>query len=168
MGGKDAGGGSAVMDASPSRRDMVSVVQRRVCVQVIRLKQKDIKEYREYLLGLQQGTCPLCQSELLKEDACLDHDHVTGHVRFALHKSCNSAEGRIVSWAKRSRAKDPFFFLKNLYDLHRRDYSGMPIHPTFLTPQEKQIKKLRKRIKTLKTQRGKDNVMKKIREIQDG
>jgi len=132
-----------------------------------RLKQKDIPEYRLSLLKKQGYVCPLCLSELLPEESCLDHDHQTGHCRFVLHRSCNSAEGRIVSWAKRSRAKDPYFFLKNLYDLHRKDYSNNPIHPSHLTPKEKLIKKLKKHYKTLKTERGRDNVMKKIHQLQE-
>jgi hypothetical protein len=131
-----------------------------------RLKQKDIKQYRLQMIKSQGGMCPLCQSELLPEEACLDHDHDTGHVRFALHRSCNSAEGRIVSWAKRSRATDPYFFLKNLYDLHRKDYSSNPLHPAHLTPTEKEIKKLKKHKKKLKTQRGKDRIQLKINELE--
>ena len=118
------------------------------------------------MISLQGNTCPLCCTELLPEEACLDHDHVTGYVRFALHRSCNSAEGHIVSWAKRSRSKDPYFFLKNLYDLHRKDYSSNPIHPTHLTPTQKEIKQLKKRQKKLKTQRGKDNIQIKIDELE--
>jgi len=113
-------------------------------------------------LKKQQNQCPLCRTELLPEEACLDHDHVTGHVRFVLHRSCNSAEGRIVSWAKRSRSKDPYFFLKNLYDLHRKDYSSMPLHPLHLTETEKEIKKLKKHKKKLKTERGKARIQDKI------
>ena len=124
----------------------------------IKLKQKDIAAYRADQIRFQQGICPLCLTELLPEEACLDHDHDTGYVRFALHRSCNSAEGRIVSWAKRSRASDPYFFLKNLYDLHRKDYSNNPIHPAHLTPTEKKIKQLKKHKKKLKTQKGKDRV----------
>lgn len=131
----------------------------------MKLKQKQIKQYREHLIKLQQNQCPLCQSELLPEDAVLDHDHETGHIRFALHRSCNSAEGRIVSWAKRSRAQDPYFFLKNMYDLHRKDYSSNPIHPSHKTPVEKEILKLKRHMKKLKTQRGRDRVMKKIKEL---
>ena len=114
------------------------------------------------MLKAQGGICPLCLTGILPKEAALDHDHNTGHVRCVLHKSCNSAEGRIVSWAKRSRAKDPYFFLKNLYDLHRKDYSSNPIHPTHLTDNEKEIKKLRKRQRKLKTQKGRDRLQVRI------
>ena len=77
-------------------------------------------------------------------------------------RSCNSAEGRIVSWAKRSRATDPYFFLKNLYDLHRKDYSSNPVHPNHLTPTEKEIKILKKKQKKLKTQRARDRYQVRI------
>jgi len=127
-----------------------------------KLRQKDIKEHRLKMIKAQSNICPLCQSELLPEEACLDHDHETGHVRFALHRSCNSAEGRIVSWAKRSRATDPYFFLKNLYDLHRKDYLSNPIHPSHLTPMQKEIKSLKKKQKKLKTEKAKERYQDKI------
>jgi len=98
----------------------------------------------------------------LPEEACLDHDHDTGHIRFVLHRSCNASEGRIVSWANRSRSKDKYQFLKNLYDLHRKDYSSMPLHPNHLTEDEKEIKKLKKHKKKLKTERGKARIQVKI------
>jgi len=38
----------------------------------------------------------------------------------------------------------------------------MPIHPTYLTPVEKEIKRLKKHKKKLKTEKGKANVQAKI------
>lgn len=127
-----------------------------------RLKQKELAQYRAELLKKQHSVCPLCGHKIEPEEACLDHDHGTGYIRFVLHRSCNSAEGRIVSWAKRSRADDPYEFLRNLYDLHRKDYSSNPIHPKHLTETEKELKKLKKHQKKLKTQRGRDRIQLKI------
>ena len=128
----------------------------------MKLRPKDLAAYRLEMLKKQGFQCPLCLNQIAPEEACLDHDHDTGHIRFVLHRSCNSAEGRILSWAKRSRADDKYEFLKNLYDMHRKDYRSNPIHPTYLTPNEKEIKKLKKHQKKLKTQRGRDKVQVKI------
>lgn len=133
----------------------------------MKLRPKDLATYRLELLEKQSYICPLCRDTIHPEEACLDHDHDTGFIRFVLHRSCNAAEGRILSWAKRSRAKDPYEFLHNLYNMHRKSYNNNPIHPKHLTPIEKEIKRLRKHKKTLKTQRGRDNVQSKIDALTD-
>lgn len=96
-----------------------------------KLKQPQVKAYREKAVKKQKGVCPLCEEELLTEDAVLDHDHESGHVRAALHRSCNAAEGRILNWAdKRSRGDDPVLFLTNLLKFWEVDYSDNPLHHT--------------------------------------
>jgi len=127
-----------------------------------RLKQKDLKDFRLGQLLVQGGTCPLCKTKIKPEEAVLDHDHDTGHVRGVLHRSCNSSEGRILSWAKRSRDSNPYHFLKNLVEFHEKDHSDNPIHPKHMTEAEKELKKLKKHQKKLKTQRGRDKVQLKI------
>lgn len=95
-----------------------------------RLQAKELKEYREKQLHSQKNICPLCETEVLPEEATLDHCHVTGHVRQVLHRSCNAAEGRILSWAgRRSRGDDPVKFLKNLLKYWGKSYLKNPIHP---------------------------------------
>ena len=114
-----------------------------------KLKSKDIKEYRESLIRKQRGVCPLCKEELLPEDSTLDHCHQTGHVRQALHRSCNSAEGRILQWAgRRSRGEDPIEFLKNLIQYWRKNFTTNPIHHTH------GVKRRRKRKPRMKKSRG--------------
>jgi hypothetical protein len=94
------------------------------------MKLKEIRTRRELLLGKQKGICPLCGTTILPSEATLDHCHTTGHTRRVLHRSCNSAEGRILSWAgKRSRGDDPAEFLRRLLRYWRTDYSGNPVHP---------------------------------------
>ncbi len=96
-----------------------------------KLTHREIKEYRERLIRKQRGRCPLCGEPLLPEEAALDHCHKTGHVRRALHRSCNAAEGKILHWAGiRSRGDDPEKFLKNLLKYWKQDYTNNPIHPT--------------------------------------
>ena len=105
------------------------------------LKAHEVKEYREAQVRRQKGKCPLCKEVLVFEDATLDHCHDTGHIRMALHRSCNAAEGRILMWAgKRSRGDDPELFLKNLLAYWKKEYTENPIHYTH----NKQRKRKRK------------------------
>jgi hypothetical protein len=98
---------------------------------VIKLKATQIKEHREKQIKKQKGVCPLCHEGLLPEDATLDHCHDSGHVRMALHRSCNAAEGRILSYAgKRSRGDDPLLFIMNLAKYWKKDFTNQPLHHT--------------------------------------
>lgn len=111
-----------------------------------KLKAAEIKPYRERLVKSQKGVCPLCKEELIIPDATLDHCHETGHVRQALHRSCNSAEGRILNWAgKRSRGDDPVLFLTNLLEYWATEYHENPLHHTH------GHKRRRRRTKTRRT-----------------
>ena len=96
-----------------------------------KLKDREIKEYREQELKRQHYICPLCKEPLLADEATLDHCHVTGHVRGVLHRSCNAGEGRVLTWAgRRSRGDDPDLWLRNLLRYWKKDYSKNPLHPT--------------------------------------
>ena len=106
-----------------------------------KLKTKEIKEWRNKLLKLQKGKCKLCGLELLEEEAVLDHDHVTGHIRAALHSGCNRAEGKAINWIYRTKSNDPVAFAKALAKLWDKDYSKLPLHPTHKTDDEKRIAK---------------------------
>lgn len=96
-----------------------------------KVKPGDIRGIRERMVRAQRYKCPLCSEHLKQEDAVLDHCHDTGYIRQALHRSCNSAEGRVKEWAgKRSRGDDPELWLKNLLKYWRKDFSHNPIHHT--------------------------------------
>lgn len=56
----------------------------------------------------QGGVCPLCEKPLdfsikgnTGDSVVIDHDHLTGRIRGALHRSCNGGEGRVASAAGR-------------------------------------------------------------------
>jgi hypothetical protein len=52
------------------------------------------------LLHDQGGVCPLCGQPIdvtKKGEIVIDHDHTTGLIRGALHRSCNSGEGKAFS-----------------------------------------------------------------------
>ena len=127
-----------------------------------KLKQKDIADFRVGQLLVQGGICPLCDQTIETKDAVLDHCHTTGHIRRVLHRACNSSEGRVMKWAYSSKAYDPFLFLSNLIEYHKNDFTDMPIHPKHLTVNEKEIKRLKKYQKKLKTQKGRDRIQVKI------
>ena len=107
----------------------------------MKLKAKDIKTWINKLLKLQKGKCKLCGLELLEDEAVLDHDHVTGHIRAALHSGCNRAEGKAINWIYRTKSQDPVEFAKQLAKLWAKDYSKLPLHPTHKTTDEKRIAK---------------------------
>lgn len=96
-----------------------------------KIKANQVKGIREAAVKRQRYKCPLCKEELKIEDAVLDHCHKSGHIRRALHRSCNAAEGRILHWAGvRSRGDDPIAFLKSLITYWKADYTANPIHHT--------------------------------------
>lgn len=111
-----------------------------------KLKAKEIAAYREKAILQQRGTCPLCEEPLISADACLDHCHVTGHVRQALHRSCNSAEGRVLNWAgPRSRGDDPVLFLTNLLKYWASPWDMNPLHHTHGAKKRKRKRKTKTR-----------------------
>ena len=106
------------------------------------MKNKDLKPYRLALLKKQGYVCPLCELELLPEEAALDHCHTTGHVRQVLHRSCNSAEGKILHWAgQRSKGDDPVEFVSNLLGYWQQYYTDRPLHPTHGKPRKRRAKR---------------------------
>lgn len=56
----------------------------------------------------QGGVCPLCHEPLdfsikgvTGDSVVVDHCHITGRIRGALHRSCNGGEGKVASAAGR-------------------------------------------------------------------
>lgn len=127
-----------------------------------RLKQKEIADFRTDLWYDQSCICPLCNKKIHRDDAVLDHCHTTGHIRRVLHRACNSSEGRVMKWAYSSKHHDPIEFLKAVIKYHETDYSNMPLHSTYMTPNEKEIKRLKKHQKKLKTQKARDRYQTRI------
>ncbi len=132
-----------------------------------KLKQSEIKALREQKLYEQNSVCPLCGTEILPEEAVLDHCHDSGHVRMVLHRACNAAEGRILNWVRRSRAIDTKKFLFNIISYISEDWSHNPVHPNYRTPKEKEIQKLKRKKKKLKTKKAKVRVQKQIEDLED-
>lgn len=126
---------------------------------------KDIAPLREKFRKRQKSICPLCKKPITKAQAALDHDHETGHCRTTLHRNCNSIEGRVLSWARRSGI-DPREFLKNLLDYWEQDYSHNPVHPRHKNEKQKEITRLRKRLRSAKRESTKQKIRDLIKELQ--
>lgn len=131
-----------------------------------RIKVKDVPRLREEMLRLQNHVCPICQTVIEPSDAVLDHDHETGHIRAALHRQCNQIEGRVQSWCARSGKGVPFVqIIEGILNHITKDYSMNPIHPSHFTPQERELKRLRKHQKRLKTQKARERIGYAIQEL---
>jgi predicted metal-dependent hydrolase len=113
------------------------------------------------LLKEQAGVCVLCVQVIREGQETLDHDHDTGHVRAVLCRNCNHIEGRMKSWAKRSGVP-VIDFIRNLLDFLESDHTHNPFHPNHLTDDEKTIKMLKKRMKTLKKESTKQRYRERI------
>jgi len=108
------------------------------------LKQKDIKQYRNYLLKKQDYKCPICNRKIHEQDANLDHCHESGLIRGVLCKTCNAyIEGTFRSKWKRSGLSKIIAFeelLFNLYSYLDKDF--FPIfHPSH-TAKPRKLKKM--------------------------
>lgn len=88
-----------------------------------------------HLLKSQGGLCAVCSNPIKvstagrSSDYALDHDHTTGEVRGVLHRSCNSAEGKVrhaVSrWGSKSSAEvDVVEYLEGLAKYLRECLDG--------------------------------------------
>jgi hypothetical protein len=104
-----------------------------------KLKGKDVKSTRAFLLEKQGYKCTLCQRDCTEEQAVLDHDHKGGHIRSVLHRACNAAEGKIMNSMRRFGIQNPIEFLENMIsyqNTHATNQTGL-IHPLHKTPEEK-------------------------------
>lgn len=102
-----------------------------------KLKNKDIKLYREQQLALNNNCCALCGEEVF-DDAVLDHDHKSGLIRQVLHRGCNSMLGKIENNMARSRMDINRLrvWANNLVDYIQTVHTDI-VHPTHLRVKRK-------------------------------
>lgn len=99
----------------------------------------------------QGGNCPLCGEPLdfsikgAKGDSVVcDHDHITGRIRGALHRSCNGGEGKVASacgrWIVGSMGNSAAIAnaLRNMADYLEREPTDF-IYPAHKTDEEKRL-----------------------------
>jgi len=132
---------------------------------VNKITRKDVKAYREKLAKQQNWICPLCREKMTPGTATLDHCHTHGNIRHVLCRACNSAEGKVLSWAKRSGAEDPAAYIENLLAYWDTDYSDNPVHPAHLTDEEKLLRFYKRRLRQVKRTRTKQRYRDKISEL---
>ena len=131
-----------------------------------RIKQSELKSWRDKFLHEQFNYCLLCGRKI-ESDPVLDHCHDTGHLRGVLHRQCNHAEGRIKDWIKRTGKETvPFDFLLRLAGYINQDYSKNPIHPTHKTEQEKEILRLKRLRSKVKKPETKQKYTDRIKELE--
>ncbi len=107
----------------------------------MKLKTREIKEYRETQLQHQGQKCALC-GEGIELDGVLDHDHKTGLIRQVLHRGCNSLLGKIENSMPRSRVDIRRLegIAHNLVNYLTTTHTEIR-HPTHLTIEERKMKK---------------------------
>jgi hypothetical protein len=78
------------------------------CKKLRRITRGQIRSVAMKLAKDQGGVCLLCGKPLdftlrgvTGDSVVVDHDHITGRIRGALHRSCNGGEGKVASAAGR-------------------------------------------------------------------
>ncbi len=104
-----------------------------------KLKASEVAAYRATALEEQGGHCMLCCDRVSPDDAVLDHDHKTGHVRGVLHRGCNAMLGHIENNRARNMLKDARLrrFLSGVWTYITADHTSRPLHPTHRSADEK-------------------------------
>lgn len=137
-----------------------------------KLKQKDLPSFREGLLKGNCYICPVCKLDIQDGEAVLDHDHKTGYVRNTIHRDCNILIGKVenyirtrgISFREPERLHEA---LSNITEYIFKDYVGMPYHPKHRTPQDKEVARLRKRLKLAKREETKEKLRNQIQEVRN-
>lgn len=106
-----------------------------------RLKQREIKEWRDKLYEQQRGICPICGTGLQHEDSVLDHCHSSGHIRGTLHRSCNALLGKIENNYKRIGVSFSMLagISPSVASYISSSYKENPYHPSHRTAEEKRL-----------------------------
>lgn len=123
--------------------------------QLARITRAQVKPTTMALLAKQKWICPLCGTKIRhdivghKSDYVLDHCHETGEVRGALHRSCNSGEGKVANavgrWIAGKVQYDHIIpALERLLAYYRGSGTGL-MYPDHKTPEQQHVINLKKR-----------------------
>jgi hypothetical protein len=110
----------------------------------MQLKQSELKAWRIQTLAKQNGLCALCGEHLPPEKAVSDHNHKTGQLRGAIHRSCNSVLGHIERGFRYGKEFNPISFASGLlrYLCVEQPYPLHPSHGKVRTKKKKPINKV--------------------------
>lgn len=108
-----------------------------------RLRQTEVKGYRERTLGVQQNKCALCGEDLTTEEAVLDHDHKTGRIRGVIHRSCNALLGKIENNYRRCGLNNLGAFIQGTMHYIGKEQAEV-FHPSYRTAEEKRVRRNKK------------------------
>lgn len=127
-------------------------------MKVIKLTSAQIATVRLHILTKQGGKCAVCHRVIQQNNACLDHDHVTGRIRGVLCRVCNRAEGKIQGITTVVKnIMDGDEYLSNIiqYRKWHRENPSSAIHPTHKSAEEKkELRKVRAKRERLKKKQG--------------
>ena len=107
----------------------------------MRLKTKELAEFRRLLLEKQNGRCKICRVKI-ENSGCLDHCHVSGNIRAVLCNNCNGIEGKIFNLARRAkRDATPLWWIEQLvrYWSETIENPSGVYHPLHKTADEKRL-----------------------------
>lgn len=121
------------------------------------------------LLQEQGGVCALCGKPIdlsIKGEMVIDHDHETGLVRGALHRSCNAAEGKVANaagcWGAKSMSYTAILpWLTNLLAYLQKTPQPY-IYPTHKTDEEKRLEANAKARRARATRQARQVVRKSV------
>lgn len=113
-----------------------------------RLSTSQVPDVTRQLVRMQGGKCGVCGLPFTKRDGPVcDHDHDTGIIRGAIHRSCNGAEGRVKSKAKMGHTgvapADFIIGLGKYLEKHKKPQTKL-IYPSHRTDEEKRLERNRK------------------------
>lgn len=119
----------------------------------------------------QGGLCALCGKPVdlsIDREGVVDHNHDTGEIRGVLHRSCNSAEGKIANAAGSWGAKDMSYpaiidYLRKLLAYYDRQGCGL-IYPTHVDAATAKRKAMDKRNLAAKTRRAQQKAARSMRD----
>lgn len=113
-----------------------------------KLTRSQLRPFALRMLQQQGGVCALCKKPIdlkIKGELVVDHDHTTGQIRGALHRSCNSSEGKVAHAAGRWGAKSMAYsaiipWLENLLE-YLKQPAQEALYPTFKTEEELRLQR---------------------------
>ena len=109
------------------------------------LKANQVADVLKQLVARQGGKCGMCSKPFTRADIpVLDHDHTSGFIRGACHRSCNGAEGRVKTKARLGHKgvlpEDFIIRLGKYLEKHSTPQVQL-IHPQHMTEDQKRIQK---------------------------